>query len=252
MKKSRSLPAGTSPKNLLSHLRSDDLDPSRRNALKFVARVRSFLDAASDEILGRPDRTLEYYLTTGACVNCDAPAWDGRPYCCELCDQEASTVRYARRILADGRINRPDVQEGLGARLLMLGSGGYPQRARELSDQARAEIFTRDNHTCQLCGGIATEIDHIQGSSPDPSNLRSLCGDCNRSRAFAQARTVTAISDPEKFASITARLDRLAARVAAKRPLRICDDEDAWSTIVGKIRSSRKENRPVSGRRKKS
>ena len=46
-------------------------------------------------------------------------------------------------------------------------------------------ILERDNHTCQLCGEEAQEVDHIipWGISHDssPTNLRAICIKCNRS-----------------------------------------------------------------------
>jgi len=97
-----------------------------------------------------------------------------------------------------------------------------------------------------MCGRVATEIDHIRGSSPELSNLQSLCGACNRSKALAAVRLVTAESDPEAFARIKAQLDRLAARVAAVIPLKLCDDEDGWKASEPLIRSARKKARLIS------
>jgi 5-methylcytosine-specific restriction endonuclease McrA len=53
----------------------------------------------------------------------------------------------------------------------------------------RASILARDGWTCQLCGGRATDVDHIvprsAGGTDDPANLRSLCGPCHH-RATGQ------------------------------------------------------------------
>ena len=49
--------------------------------------------------------------------------------------------------------------------------------------QLRAGVLFRDTYTCVLCGGGASEVDHITplayGGSDHPSNLRSLCRDCH-------------------------------------------------------------------------
>jgi len=52
----------------------------------------------------------------------------------------------------------------------------------------RAEVFARDDFTCQYCGerGGKLECDHIfpvsKGGSHDLSNLATACFDCNRSK----------------------------------------------------------------------
>jgi len=47
----------------------------------------------------------------------------------------------------------------------------------------RQHILNRDNHTCQVCGNHATEVDHIVslmlGGTDHESNLRALCRPCN-------------------------------------------------------------------------
>jgi 5-methylcytosine-specific restriction protein A len=50
----------------------------------------------------------------------------------------------------------------------------------------RAQILARDRYRCQLCGGLATHVDHIRpwsaGGSSHPANLQSLCERCNKSK----------------------------------------------------------------------
>jgi 5-methylcytosine-specific restriction endonuclease McrA len=45
-------------------------------------------------------------------------------------------------------------------------------------------ILERDNHTCQLCGTPAQEVDHIIpwaiSRNSEPPNLRAICIKCNR------------------------------------------------------------------------
>lgn len=240
MEKPKQPPMRKDSQDILEALKQPDLDPSRRNALQFVARVRRFG-------LGRAQAStstahpLAFYVANSVCVGCDKPS--ARTYCSELCQQEATTARYLRRVLADSRVNDPDVQAGIGIRLLMLAGGGYPEEARDLAPRLRAQILERDNHICRLCGGVATQIDHIRGSSSEPTNLQSLCGDCNRRKAWGAANVVTAESDPETFARVQAQYDRLAQRVAASVPLRLCDDEELWKVAQYPIRSARKKPR---------
>jgi len=45
-------------------------------------------------------------------------------------------------------------------------------------------IMDRDNHTCQVCGSEAQEVDHIipwaTSHDSSPTNLRAICIKCNR------------------------------------------------------------------------
>lgn len=57
----------------------------------------------------------------------------------------------------------------------------------------RYEVLQRDGFTCTICGrnpeshGVELHIDHIipksQGGTNDITNLRTLCGDCNRGKS---------------------------------------------------------------------
>jgi 5-methylcytosine-specific restriction endonuclease McrA len=73
----------------------------------------------------------------------------------------------------------------------LTGNGSYcPAHARNGSTRAwrkiRAQVLDRDGWQCRLCGAPATDADHIQrridGGRDEPSNLRALCFQCNRSR----------------------------------------------------------------------
>ncbi len=163
------------------------------------------------------------------CVNCDAVLDQPRLFCTEACQQQAGLVRYLRRTIEDGRILDNEILEAVGTRIVILNGGGYPARARKISQARRDEIILRDRSVCQICGKPGTEIDHIDGSSDDPANLRLLCGPCNRRRVEIAIRTVTANSDPELFAYIEALAEDTAHRAAAGLPIRFVDDA-GWST----------------------
>jgi 5-methylcytosine-specific restriction enzyme A len=49
--------------------------------------------------------------------------------------------------------------------------------------KTRARVLARDGYECQLCGGLASDVDHIRpvgmGGSDDPGNLRGLCANCH-------------------------------------------------------------------------
>lgn len=74
-----------------------------------------------------------------------------------------------------------------------------------VSKRLRHEIFRRDGHTCQSCGAKAPDVklepDHVipvtLGGSDDPSNLRTLCADCNSGKSATppDAATVAKVAD---------------------------------------------------------
>ena len=47
----------------------------------------------------------------------------------------------------------------------------------------RTRILERDGWLCQVCGALATTVDHIraaaEGGSDDDANLRAACERCN-------------------------------------------------------------------------
>lgn len=70
--------------------------------------------------------------------------------------------------------------------------GRVQTRVRYIPPRARFLIFKRDNYRCQLCGrsaqehGVVLEIDHkiafVHGGSNEPTNLWTLCFECNRGK----------------------------------------------------------------------
>jgi 5-methylcytosine-specific restriction endonuclease McrA len=182
-----------------------------------------------------------------SCVNCDRPIEHPRfpyLYCSQLCRQEAKYVRYSRSVLKDGRIEQPDVQEALSIRLASILGGGYPERERHLTPEAREAAFLRDGSRCRICGAAATEIDHIGppigGDINHPDNLQ-LCGPCHRQKTVESFQIVTRESDPEKWAWCEEQKDRLMARVLAPQPMRPCDDETNRETEWHFVAQERKE-----------
>jgi len=157
-------------------------------------------------------------------------------FCGEFCRQLAEFIRYLRRSLADRRIENGDVQAAIGARLLMLTGGGYPREERRLTREQREHIFERDLHKCETCGAPATEIDHIHGNSNELSNLRALCGKCNRKEAFSKAVPPS----PEAAARIEKMYLDIAIRVAAPTALRCCDNEELWKERFQPIMAARR------------
>lgn len=63
---------------------------------------------------------------------------------------------------------------------------------RRQGSSLRFSIFRRDNYRCQICGrnaqehGVVLEVDHriprAKGGTDDPTNLWTLCFECNRGK----------------------------------------------------------------------
>lgn len=64
------------------------------------------------------------------------------------------------------------------------------KRSRHIPAAVRVSVLHRDGYKCIFCGRSARqvqlEVDHIvpfsKGGSNDPSNLQTLCIDCNRGK----------------------------------------------------------------------
>jgi 5-methylcytosine-specific restriction endonuclease McrA len=64
------------------------------------------------------------------------------------------------------------------------------KRSRHIPASVRVSVLHRDGYKCVFCGRSAKkvqlEVDHIvpfsKGGSNDPSNLQTLCFDCNRGK----------------------------------------------------------------------
>lgn len=188
------------------------------------------------------------------CQQCDAElsleeSRKGSMFCGDRCAQVAATIRSARVSTRNGKYHEIDSQGNpsmtrmaTDLRIAFVSFGnGYPTKARKLTEQQRIAIFERDDYTCQyidpetgvMCGRIATDIDHISGSSPDPSNLRALCKGCNVGRAIKRLPTLTPEQEAIK-ASIWASIN-------ARYPQRPCHDEQRWKHIWGDVKRIHRE-----------
>lgn len=217
--------------------------PLRRSALRLYQMILEIARERRQSIkIVSP--TLIELAQNRVCPNCEKKLITTKLFCSELCQQEAITVRYCRRITRDDqRCQKHDIQEGIGIRLLMLLGGGYPAMARKLSPEVRTQILERDSHVCRICGDPATEIDHINSSSNDFDNLRAVCKHCNLELAINRAKIVTMESDPNLFLSIEQYVANLATRIASPKPLKICDDEINWMSIQYYLRAEQKNHR---------
>lgn len=170
--------------------------------------------------------------TEMTCFNCGvAPATPAHRflYCSELCQEEAKLVRYWRAVIRDGRIRQPDVAEALKIRIGLVLGGGYPERERRISSALRAEIFQRDGSRCQICGGEATQIDHIgddqrsKDNVNDPLNLQAVCDRCHRKKTLSRFR----LAVPEE----KGKARWLELRAENPEPSRESDDEVNWQRV---------------------
>ena len=180
------------------------------------------------------------------CHNCDGvipieASSKGAAFCCDRCSEVATTIRAARASWKNGKYHEKTV-DGKDSMTKMVTDlkiafvsfgNGYPKKARYLTPEQKQAIMRRDHHTCQMCGRMATDIDHIKGSSSDPSNLRALCKNCNVSRALDSLPVLTPEQETIK-ASIW-------AAIKAKRPARLCYDELRWQQCWREVQRIHKE-----------
>ena len=162
------------------------------------------------------------------CANCDeffTPEGRPGPFCSRACKSKASTVRAFRAAFSTyGRNSLPDdVRDALQIVMAQALSGGYDTKARHIPQAKRDYVITRDAGLCVMCGEPGTEIDHIDGSSPDPSNLRLLCHSCHVGVTKAHHRPIDDNSDADELFTV------LAGRIDRETPERDCDGPE-WAT----------------------
>jgi 5-methylcytosine-specific restriction endonuclease McrA len=192
---------------------------------------------------GPGDGHTDLDFEAGRCVNCDGPGVTVTAplYCSPRCKQAAGLVRYVRARRADGMESRPDIREAIQMRLAMVLGGGYPEARRQVTAEVRAVIYARAEGQCEECGclldrdgssgnpdSLAT-IQHVNGNSNDPENLKAFCRRCNM--ADAQAKFVRV--EPGSSQGLIAR--QLAERWSSPKPLRLCDVanwNDIWSALA--------------------
>ena len=172
----------------------------------------------------------------GHCINCGSPnvTTHAPLFCTQLCRQIAEVVRYVRACSHDGRVEQPDVCEAIQMRVAHVLGGGYPEREREVSPAVRSAVFERAGGRCENCGRVLDfagtsgdldaqpQIQHVAGSSSEPSNLKSFCRRCNM--ADAQSKFVPVEPD----SSAAALLEELVRRWSSPEPLLVCDDDRQW------------------------
>lgn len=170
------------------------------------------------------------------CANCFGPLpeeLDGL-FCSEWCKEAAGSIRYFRRTSRDARHDEPLVQRAIQTRIAFLLVGGYQSLGRRISEATRAEVIARDNGSCQMCGGPADQIDHINGSSSDLGNLQLLCGECHHEKTAANF--VPASTEMKKIV-----LELFLTRVYPENPTRLADDEKSWEGQWRQLKAARRQ-----------
>ena len=162
------------------------------------------------------------------CYNCDVAMDLAALFCTDLCKQEAALVRYVRSVRQQRRENEPDIVKAIRIKMVHIFNGGYPDKARHLSDAIRRQVIERAMGMCETegCKKPGAEIDHIHGNSRDLSNLQYLCKECHEKKTEAGIKPVT--PDDPRYEELREHRLRLARRYMAKTPLRECDDHEKW------------------------
>jgi 5-methylcytosine-specific restriction endonuclease McrA len=189
------------------------------------------------------------HYISGTCANCDSLEVTLKTplFCSPRCRQAAELVRYVRACHRDGRDQIPDIKEAIQLRMAMVLGGGYPESERRVAPETRQKVFERANGHCENCGRLLDfegmtgdpdalpTIQHIRGNSSELANLSAFCRRCNV--ADAQTRFV-----PVEPGSSQARLAAdLMGRCSSILPLRLCDDEQHWSSTWRQVARSARE-----------
>ncbi len=172
-------------------------------------------------------------LTIRPCANCARPISEGvKVFCCDLCSEVPSTIRYIRRTAEDGRIDSPDVREAIDIKIALIMGGGYPKSARKLAEDQRDRVKAEAQGKCTKCGAPGTEIDHIRGSSSEASNLQLLCRDCH----LKKTHEAMGPASPELVEGVYRPILRRARNENPNQP---CDstawDHRKWATTGPKF-----------------
>lgn len=235
---------------------------------------RSGFDDARDV-----ERRLEGKAATGQkpynpdlCINCFGPIPSVRQIsalmCCDACQQIAEGVRGLRRwVSKPGNVlNMDEIAQRQRFVCCAISKDGYGKRARQVSPDLRDNVFKRAGYRCELCGrprGNSFEsmltIQHMRGSSNDPSDLKAYCRQCNTIEALRfvapsqlggysaeqlKKLNIVVIKNPDALRE--PRVERLMReiqlRVLSDTPVIPCDDASAWKHRYGHLQAKRRDH----------
>ena len=168
-------------------------------------------------------------FTPGECVNCGAAALGSHLlFCGERCRQIGELVRYARRKIAEGTFDRPDVAEAIASRRSQLIFGFYDKRARKVPDDIRLQLLAKSGGICARCarpftpdGDARFTVQH--STSESGVTLEAWCYRCNMADSLSVLTVLT--PDEREFAAW------FDLRVRFPAPVVACDDPDNWPVV---------------------
>jgi hypothetical protein len=158
----------------------------------------------------------------GTCPNCDGAAESlSSPYCCEACRERAAFVRQFRAALNSGAILAPDKQIAFGQKLWWILGGGLPFRESLIPESAKRQVARRCDGKCEMCGAPMTAVENFGSGCNRPLHLRAVCPGCSMTKPFG---------DPAFTQSplVVDLLIDFRGRIFASKPVRACDDPEAW------------------------
>lgn len=139
-----------------------------------------------------PERRLFY---------CSSTCWrlEKQVHCiCKFCGKDYTTTKSRNTTFCNKKCEsnyrigkkRPEVGEAISKAKLKGREPAKSRQARKLKVyyDCRKVVFKRDNNTCQICGGIGTDIHHIvemykdKNKWFDPNNGITLCKSCHDTR----------------------------------------------------------------------
>ena len=102
----------------------------------------------------------------------------------------------------------------------------YSRNLRRFPPGRREEIIRRDGGLCVLCGDPGEHVDHINGNSCEPINLRLLCVPCH----MHITATIGQPANPDVITAAQTQtlIAEILRRVDADEPVRPCDAHDTW------------------------
>lgn len=209
-------------------------DPERRKAYyKARAAYRKEKQQNDSHFIPIDSKISASYrgYTLGQCINCGlATPSPGSLYCGERCGQIAQLIRYARRKLAEGTYDRPDIAEAIRIRGGILVAGGYyDKRSRAVTEETRENLRVRSKGRCEKCGCEFTSEGERRFTVQHTATkygfvLEAWCYRCNMDHVLATARPIESM---DEFLFIV----DFENRIHAKKPRIICDDPDEWPNI---------------------
>ena len=192
-----------------------DLNLSLEDQARAVLNL--LLDCIEDP--EQPQRPLE---DAHRCPNCDALAESlAGPYCSETCRDQAAFVRQFRASIASGSILTPEKQVVFGERLWWLLGGGLPLRESRIPESAKRQVTKRSAGKCELCGAPMTTVENFGSGCNRPLHLRAVCSLCSKTKRYGDLEFG---QSPE----VAKLLSSFAKRIDSAKPIRLCDDPDAW------------------------